>query len=293
MSKFTIGVAIFVLAAALSAPAYAAGGRWRRRRWRRPWWRWRRPAAVAAVHTSAVAAVDSGGAHIGGGGAQFRGGGGFSGGSRGGAVPQFSGRSGLSRSAIQSGGSRGYAGRSYSGGRSSRSFANQSNRNNFAGRSGRFSSKRDAATRNFDRSGTHNTRLNAAGSQNRSQARTQAVRNTLNSRSVAGALQNRNALRNPHNRAGIVASAATAGRFHGRGAEAGGVTAMADTAGSARCSGRSPTTTFTTTPCGATTTTPRSGATATTTSMPECSRPMAMTISSATCRFAAAAARTP
>jgi hypothetical protein len=42
------------------------------------------------------------------------------------------------------------------------------------------------------------------------------VRNTLNSSSVAGALRNRSALRNPHNRADITARAATAGWHEGR-----------------------------------------------------------------------------
>jgi hypothetical protein len=47
--------------------------------------------------------------------------------------------------------------------------------------------------------------------------RTNAVRNALNSRAVAGALHNRAALRNPNARAQIVASAATAGWLRGRG----------------------------------------------------------------------------
>jgi hypothetical protein len=41
------------------------------------------------------------------------------------------------------------------------------------------------------------------------------VRATLNYRSVAGALHNRNALRNPNTRARITASAATAGWHNG------------------------------------------------------------------------------
>ena len=43
------------------------------------------------------------------------------------------------------------------------------------------------------------------------------MRNALNSRSVTGSLQNRSSLRNPQHRAGIVASAAAGGRFHGHG----------------------------------------------------------------------------
>jgi hypothetical protein len=46
--------------------------------------------------------------------------------------------------------------------------------------------------------------------------RSDAVRSALNSRSVAGALHNRSALRNPGARAQIAASAATAGWHHGR-----------------------------------------------------------------------------
>jgi hypothetical protein len=49
--------------------------------------------------------------------------------------------------------------------------------------------------------------------------RSNAVRNALNSRSVAGALRNRTALRNPAARAAIVASAATAGWHNGRGGD--------------------------------------------------------------------------
>ncbi len=45
------------------------------------------------------------------------------------------------------------------------------------------------------------------------------MRNALNSRSVAGALRNRTALRNPAARAAIVASAATAGWHNGRGGD--------------------------------------------------------------------------
>ena len=47
--------------------------------------------------------------------------------------------------------------------------------------------------------------------------RSHAVRNTLNSAAVAGALHNRDALRHPNNRAHITASAAMAGWHNGRG----------------------------------------------------------------------------
>ena len=54
----------------------------------------------------------------------------------------------------------------------------------------------------------------------------------------------------------------------------GGGTAMADTAGSGRCSGRSPISTSMTMRCGDRVPAPRSGTMATTTSMPACSGPM-------------------
>jgi LTXXQ motif family protein len=57
----------------------------------------------------------------------------------------------------------------------------------------------------------------ATGANRNAGARSRAVRNVMNSRSVAGALHNRNALRNPAARAAIVASAATAGWHNGRG----------------------------------------------------------------------------
>ena len=69
----------------------------------------------------------------------------------------------------------------------------------------------------------------------------------------------------------------------------GGDTPTAATAGSARCSGRSPTTIGMTTRCGAMATTRRSGTTATTTFMPAFSRLTAMTPSPAICHRARAA----
>ena len=70
----------------------------------------------------------------------------------------------------------------------------------------------------------------------------------------------------------------------------GGNIAPADTGGSVRYSGRSPTTTCTTTSCGAMVTPPRSGTTGTMTSTPACSHLMGTTISSDTCRHMPAAA---
>ena len=63
---------------------------------------------------------------------------------------------------------------------------------------------------NANRSTARTTNLNA-------NVRSTAVRNTLRSRTVAGALSNRSALRNASTRAGITASAATAGLHNGRG----------------------------------------------------------------------------
>ena len=74
----------------------------------------------------------------------------------------------------------------------------------------RWSIPNQTTTRNTNLSKTRNTNLNA-------NVRSNSVRDTLRSRSVAGALSNRTALRNPGNRAGITASAATAGWRHARG----------------------------------------------------------------------------
>jgi hypothetical protein len=62
--------------------------------------------------------------------------------------------------------------------------------------------------RTTTRAATFNTRLNSTVKAN-------AVRETLRSHAVAGALHNRNALRNPNTRARITASAATAGWHNG------------------------------------------------------------------------------
>ena len=99
----------------------------------------------------------------------------------------------------------------------------------------------------------------------------------------------------PHRSA---ASSRDAGqRYRGRGAcrvairtvaeaAAGGGTAMAATAGSDRCSGRSPISTSTTTRCGDRVSARRSGTTAMTIFMPACSAPMTIRVLRATCRRA-------
>jgi len=189
MSKFTIGVALVVLASALAVPADAAskagggggGGR----------------GGGGGGHAASGGHGGGGGGHAsGGGGARFSGGGGgarFSGAARSGGGSQFSRSSGVSRS--------------FSSGHSNRSFAVQNNSNNFSGRQSRFSSNR-TTTQSFV--GQNSIRNNSQVG-----GRSQAIRNTLNSRSVAGALRNRSALLNSQNRARIVASAATAGRWSG------------------------------------------------------------------------------
>jgi hypothetical protein len=136
-----------------------------------------------------------GGAHIGGGmrgggGAHFGGGGGgrrFSGGG-GGGVRRFSGGAAVSRSAARP---------SFRGNRSAGVNTNPG--------------------RSDGRAATFNGNTNRTAGQNRNaNLRSGAVRSTLNSRAVAGAMRNRGALRNPGVRAGIVASAAMAGWHNGR-----------------------------------------------------------------------------
>lgn len=230
MSKFTIGVAL-VLATALAFPADAApkggGGR-----------------GGGGGGGGGAAHGGGGGAHFsgGGGGARFGGGGGggahFSGGgprfsaprvssaphfssaprfnvSRSSGGPRFSGgsrfsgQSGVSRQALRSS-SRGVT-RSFSSNRSNRFVASRNNPNNFAGRKGRLN------TGSIQTQTKNQTKMLASTqTQTRTRARTQAVHNALNSRAVAGALRNRSALLSPQNRARIVASAATAGRWQGR-----------------------------------------------------------------------------
>jgi hypothetical protein len=143
-----------------------------------------------------------GGGHIGGaahvgGGARMGGGGAHFGGARIGGAPHFSGRPAISRSAARP---------SFRG---QRSFAGH-------GTPGRAASR--AAALNSNRSASFSRNRNAALGQNRSAiARSNAVRNALSSRAVAGALHNRAALRNANARAQIAASAATAGWHDGRG----------------------------------------------------------------------------
>jgi LTXXQ motif family protein len=98
----------------------------------------------------------------------------------------------------------------------------------FSGGGGRHFSARSAISRSSARPSFRGNRSFAVrnGPSNRNptlgqsrsaKLRSNAVRNALNSRSVAGALHNRSALRNPGTRAHIAASAATAGWHNGRG----------------------------------------------------------------------------
>ena len=73
----------------------------------------------------------------------------------------------------------------------------------------------------FEQFRRQRTFLNSTGNEARkanvnTNVKSHAVRNTLNSASVAGVLRNRSALRNPGTRAHITASAATAGWHEGR-----------------------------------------------------------------------------
>lgn len=185
-------------------------------------------AALALAGALSITAQAAGrGGHGGGGGG--RGGGGhgggahFGGGGRGGGVH------------IGGGGGRHFGG---GGGRAvARSFSRPSGGNRFAGRSGNnrpsIRANREAsravirenraAARNAARANNNNNRNNitnrsAERSARDASRRTNAVRSTLNSRSVAGAMNNRSALRNANARARITASAALAGwRGRGRG----------------------------------------------------------------------------
>jgi LTXXQ motif family protein len=89
----------------------------------------------------------------------------------------------------------------------------------FAGHANRFAGHGPVA--NVNRGARLNGNRNAAnlGPNRNTNPRSNAVRNALNSRAVAGALHNKTALQNPATRARIAASAATAGWHDGRGRE--------------------------------------------------------------------------
>jgi hypothetical protein len=137
---------------------------------------------AAALSATAYAAPPKGGG--GGGGIRAGGGSGIRAGGGGGA--RFTARSAISRS-----------------------YARPSSGGNVAGSTVRNGGNRSAATANPAGTARFNVKLDHTVKSN-------AVRETLNSGSVAGALRNRTALRNPGNRARITATAATAGWHQGR-----------------------------------------------------------------------------
>jgi hypothetical protein len=173
MWRFKFGVAVLVLATALSAAAYAAKG--------------------GGGHGGGGGGGHGGGGgggHAGGGGGHAGGGGHSGGGMRagGGGARHISARPAISRSAARP------------SSRGNRSLAVHNPSNSSAGQSTRLNSTGNA---------TRNANLNP-------HLKSNAVRNTLNSAAVSGALRNRSALRNPSSRAHITASAATAGWHNGR-----------------------------------------------------------------------------
>ena len=180
MSKFKI-LAVIGLITALAGAAYAAPGRG--------------GGGGGRGGGGAPHAMGGGGGHFGGGarvggGGMHYGGGHFSG-------ARIGGRPAMSHFAARPG---------Y---RSQRSSAVRSNPSRAASRAARLNANRVA---------TSGQARNATLNQSRSAAiRSNAVRHALNSRSVAGALHNRTALRNPNTRAQIVATAAMAGRHDARG----------------------------------------------------------------------------
>jgi hypothetical protein len=190
MSKFSISVAIIVLATALSAAAYAEA-----------------PQKSGAAKGGAPHA--SGGAAQAGGVARGSGGAGVS------------TRSTISRSSARSS-SGGNVVRSTARNTRNRSATTRNTRNRSAttrntlnrsvGSRALTTSSRNA-TRNAKKlNATSNAKLNATSNAKlNANVKSNAVRNTLKSRSVAGALSNKSALSNPVTRAGITASAATAG----------------------------------------------------------------------------------
>ena len=163
-----------------------------------------------AAHISAEVVTFGGGGHFGGGhfGGGMRGGGAHFGGAHFGGG-HFGGTH------FGGGGARHFGARSFGGGRS---FGARSGVARSAGRTG-FSGNRSFAIHN--RAGgraAFGANGNPALRQNRNAAlHARAVHNALSSRSVAGALHDPRALRNPGTRARIAATAATAGWHNRRG----------------------------------------------------------------------------
>jgi hypothetical protein len=194
MSKARI-FTIVVLAAALAGAAYAAPGR--------GGGGGGRGGGGGFGHAMGGGGHFGGGARIGGaphfgGGARFGGAPHFGGGARFGGAPRFAGRPAISRFSARP---------SF---HAQRSFTARASR--FAGRGPVLNGNRGARL-----SGNRNA-ANLGPNRNTS-PRSNAVRNALSSRAVAGALHNRTVLRNPAMRARIAATAATAGWRDGRGRE--------------------------------------------------------------------------
>ena len=184
MLRFKFGIAVVVLATALSTTAYAAKG-----------------GGGGGGGGHAGGGGGGGGHASGGGGAHFGGGGGsahFSGGGgrahfSGGGARHVSASPAISRSAV-SPSLRG------TGSRGNRSLAAHTPASNAVGQRTLYNS-----TEKPTRGANVNPNL-----------KSNAVRKTLASPSVAGALRNSSALRNPNSRSNITASAATAGWHNGR-----------------------------------------------------------------------------
>ncbi len=147
-------------------------------------------AVSTAAYAAKKAAAHGGGGHGGGGGHAARGGGGAHAGASG--ARHISARPAISRSSVSRSSTRSTSSRS------NRTTVAHTPANNSAGQKTLFNST-GSATRNAN----PNLKSNA-------------VRSTLNSRSVAGALRNTSALRDPRNRTHITATAATAGWHDGR-----------------------------------------------------------------------------
>jgi hypothetical protein len=180
MSKFTMRVAIIVLATALSATAYAA------------------QKAGSAGGVSGY----SGGHGVSG----YSGGHGFSGYSGSHGFSGYSGSHGVSGYS----GSHGASGYSGSGGhRLSAGLAISHSSVRSISRHNRSLAVHNTSRALTKSNAVHNAKLNA-------NVKSNTVRKALNSNSIAGALKNKNALHNQHTRAGITASAALAGHHHGR-----------------------------------------------------------------------------
>ena len=163
---------------------------------------------ATALSTAAYAAEKGGRGHAGGGGGHAAGGGGQL--SAGGGQWRWRWRHvGGGGMRVGGGGARHISARPAI----SRSAARPSSRVN---RVSTVHPSNNAVGQRTQRKTTGNTTRNAGNVTRAAQVKSNAVRNTLNSRSVAGALRNTSALRDPRSRSHITATAATAGWHDGR-----------------------------------------------------------------------------